>query len=113
VQVIIDLLQHGADIEAKDNDGWTPLHMACCEGPLSVVIELVSPNDSNDATTTILGKRKTRGADIEAKNIYGDTPLHFASGGGHLPAVKALLAVGANFLAANNQGEIPINYAVI
>jgi ankyrin repeat protein len=80
---------------------------------LSVVIELVSPNDSNDATTTILGKRKTRGADIEAKNIYGDTPLHAAAAMGHVHVVKALLAVGANFLAANNQGEIPINFAVI
>jgi ankyrin repeat protein len=51
VQVVNELLRRGADIEAKDNDEWTPLHFACCNGHVAVVSELQS-----------------RGANIEAKS---------------------------------------------
>jgi ankyrin repeat protein len=112
LQVFNELLDHGADIEAKSNFGRTPLHFACRAGRLSFVNELVSPNDSN-ATTTILGKRKSRGgANIDAKDNNGETPLHGASHNGYLAIVKALLAVGADILAANNFGNNPIYQAV-
>jgi ankyrin repeat protein len=73
VQVVKELLEHGADMKAKDNQDSTPLHFACSLGHLAVVNELLSPNDSND-TTTILGKLKSRGADTEAKDLFGRTP---------------------------------------
>jgi ankyrin repeat protein len=77
------------------------------------VNKLLSPSDSNHATNSILGKRKSRGgADINAKDSGGDTPLHKASLYDHLAVVKALLAVGENILAANNQGELPVHEAV-
>jgi ankyrin repeat protein len=42
VQVIKELLVHGADMDAKDNDdGVTALHCACTNGHLAVVNELV------------------------------------------------------------------------
>jgi ankyrin repeat protein len=111
VQVVVELLEHGADVEAKDSNGWTPLHFACLKGHLAVVAELI-PNDSN-GTTIILGKRKSRaGANIEAKIMDGSTPLHVASWHGHLPVLKALLAVGANILAANSYGRLPVHEAV-
>jgi ankyrin repeat protein len=70
---------HGADIEAKGGLGMTPLHWACVMGHLAVVIELLSPDDLNGATT-ILGKRKrSRRADIDAKNRDCNTPLHVAT----------------------------------
>jgi ankyrin repeat protein len=112
VQVFKELVEHGADIEAKDNHDWTPLHCAAFYDRLAVVVELLSPTDSNGTTTTVLGKRKSRGADTEAKEYEGDTPLHLAGLRGHLPVVKALLAVGADILAANNQGELPTYLAV-
>jgi ankyrin repeat protein len=78
-----------------------PLSSSCC------------PNDSNGATTSILGKRKrSRGANIEAKTIAGNTPLHFAIFFGHLLVVKALVSGGANILAVNSDGYPPINLAV-
>jgi ankyrin repeat protein len=114
VQVFQALLEHGVVIEATDNDGLTALHWAVSQGQMAVVNDLLSPNDSNGATTSILGKRKSRGgANIEAKTIGGNAPLHCASGQGHLPLVKALLSGGANILAANNQGSLPVNFAVM
>jgi ankyrin repeat protein len=113
VQVLQALLEHGADTEATSLSVRTPLHCACDNGHVAVVIELLSSNDSNGATTSILGTRKSRGGtNIEAKNHAGNTPLHLASVEGHLPVVKALLSGGANILAVNNDGRLPIHSAV-
>jgi hypothetical protein len=50
------------------------LHAAAISGHPAVVNELMSPNDSNGATTTVLDNRKSRGeANIEAKDRYGST----------------------------------------
>jgi ankyrin repeat protein len=112
VQVCKALREHGADIEAKDIIGRTPLHCACQMGHLAVFNKLLSPNDSNSTTTSILGKRKRQGANIEAKDEDGNTPLHSASLWDHLPVVKALLSSGADILAANDEGRLPIHDAV-
>jgi ankyrin repeat protein len=112
VQLVKELVEHGADVEAKDNGGNTPLHYAAITGSLTVVNEFLSPNDSNGATTTLLGKRKSRGANIEATNNRGNTPLHCAISRGSLPVVKALLSGGANILAVNNESLLPTQLAV-
>jgi ankyrin repeat protein len=68
----MELLDHGADIDAKDNYGRTSLHRACANGHVSIVTELLS-----------------RGANTEAKdNGDGNTPLHVARG--RFPVVEAL-----------------------
>jgi ankyrin repeat protein len=111
LQVFQALLDHGADIEAKDNFGRTPLHEACWKGHLPVVNELLSPNDGNGATS-IHGKRMSRGANVEARDRFGNTPLHAATDKDHLSVVKALVSGGADILATNNNGELPIHHAV-
>jgi ankyrin repeat protein len=96
VQVVIELLQHGAVIEAKDNEGYTPLHEACISGHVVVGNELLSC-----------------GANIEATSDEGNTPLHVAAmWRDNLAIVKALLAAGADCRAANNSGKRPIHYAI-
>jgi ankyrin repeat protein len=91
--------------------GRTALHLACGKVHLAMVNELLSPNDSNDATT-ILGKRRSRGADIEATDNNGDTPLYNAILHNHLPIVKALLAVGVDCHATSNLGRLHIYFTV-
>jgi ankyrin repeat protein len=113
-QVVKVLRDHGADTEVQDyNIRRTPLHFACVRGHLAVVNELLSPNDSNATTTTTIGKRKSReGANTEAKDNDSDTPLHYASAIGHLEIVKALGSGGADILAVDKYGELPIHCAV-
>jgi ankyrin repeat protein len=84
-----ELLDRGADIEAKTTLGSTALHLACSNGKLAVVIELLGPNDSSGATTSILGKRPSRGgAGIEAKTNDGDTPLQNPALMGHVVVAR-------------------------
>jgi ankyrin repeat protein len=114
LQVVKELLDHGSDTEASASGGWTPLHWAVYKRQVAVINELLSLNESNGTTTTILGKRKSRvGACIEARTNLGDTPLHLASVEGHLAIVRALLSGGADILAADNQGRLPIDRAVM
>jgi ankyrin repeat protein len=106
------VLSVGADVNAKDNLGRTSLHWACIKENLAVVNELLCPSDCNGAAS-ILDKRKSRGgANIDAKDACGNTPLHVAAVMGHLAIVKALLSGGANILAINNRGKLPIHSAV-
>jgi len=61
---LIILLNHGAALEAKEENNDTPLHLACWNDYLEMVKELVQ-----------------RGADIFAKGEYGKTPLDASDGG--------------------------------
>jgi len=73
------LIAEGADINAKSDSGWTPLHRAVYEGHESLVELLV-----------------TRGADINAQFRLGGTPLSFAAIKGQKDMVEFLLAKGAD-----------------
>jgi len=55
------LLRHKADIDATDNEGWTPLHVAVQGGRVDIIKLLI-----------------TRGADITIQNKAGDSPLDVA-----------------------------------
>ena len=76
------LIEAGADLNAKENDGWTALHLAACNGKLDCVKALIEA-----------------GADLNAKDNDGWTALHLAARYGKLDCVKALIEAGADLNA--------------
>ena len=70
------LIDKGAQVEAKDNTDWTPLHWAANAGHVEIVRLLCD-----------------RGADVEARNRWGRRPLQSAAYHGHISVVKELIEV--------------------
>ena len=68
-----EFLNEGADVNAKDNKGNTPLHKAAQKGHLEFIEFLVG-----------------KGADVNAKNDDGNTPLHRAAYYGQFQVIKFL-----------------------
>ena len=81
----------GADIDAPDAYGYTPLMNAAMLGRLDVVKALIES-----------------GADIQTKGQFGYTALHAAAQGGHLDVVQALVKYGASVNCKNDDGDIPL-----
>jgi ankyrin repeat protein len=124
-----NLLRSGAYVNAKDrHHGRTPLHEACIEGHVEVVIELVDEWDADfeandyDGWTPLLrasdgGHQEVvralldRKADIHCKCSSGLTPLHRACSCGHVGTLQALLAGGANIHAKDGEGRTPLHTA--
>ena len=59
------LISKGVDVNAKDDVGWTPLHIAANVG-------------HNEITELLIAN----GADVNAKGLHSKTPLHYAAIGG-------------------------------
>jgi ankyrin repeat protein len=92
ISKIQDLIERGADVNAKKNDEWTPLLLASSWSCIELAKFVL------DA-----------GADMEAKNKYGVTPLHMASGGNCIELVKLLLDRGADVRAKDRDGQTPLH----
>jgi len=94
ISKVQDLIERGADVEAKTNDGHTPLHWA-------------SRNNRIEIAKLLLD----RGADVKAKDDWGKTPLHRASWNNHIEIAELLLNRGANLEAKDNDGWTPLDLA--
>ena len=94
----ISLLNQGADVHAKDDDGATPLHAAALK-------------NASVAAEVLLNQGADQGADVHAKNNNGATPLHLAARENASVAAEVLLNQGADVHAKNNNGATPLHYA--
>ncbi|KAK5697701.1 hypothetical protein LTR17_023883 [Elasticomyces elasticus] len=109
VDIINLLLIHGADVNALDANGLTPLHRATLQGRTEVVEHLIQvgadPRCLSLHTALKMGTPSSLqfvplliidGADVN--ELDGDllSPLHIASYGRHTEACQQLLDAGAN-----------------
>lgn len=88
------LIHHGADVNAKDNNGWGALVCAIQDDNIEKIRVLVNAH-----------------ADVNARDNKGWTPLMYAASEGNLEATKLLLASGADPRLANSDGETALKIA--
>lgn len=87
--------EKGADINARDPQGYAPIHTA-------------SRNRHPDLVAFLAGL----GADLDAPDGDGMTPLLHAAMRKHVPTVKKLVELGANIEKAGPQGYPPLALSI-
>ena len=85
---IIQALEDGADVNAKDNNGRMVITWASWNGHKEIVEKLLN-----------------NGVDVNAKDNWGYTALQLASSNGHTKIVAMLLEKGADVNAKNNRSD--------
>ncbi|KAK7443154.1 hypothetical protein BaRGS_00040474 [Batillaria attramentaria] len=83
------LLNAGADPEAEDNTGHTPLHVACHKGNRAVVASLLSRSPNPDV-------QLSKSPNLDVQDRDGATALHMACERGDYAIVSLLIMAGAN-----------------
>ena len=118
------LLEHGADVNAPEGYGYTPLMQAANFGTEVILQALLAagadvhaqqvtqPFSERDPTA----REDEGGYDQMRRDMLGTTALHHAvlserKGSEVLSMVKALLAAGATTLARDNEGRTPVELA--
>jgi ankyrin repeat protein len=128
VEIARTLIEHGADLSAKDDEAWTPLHRALSRGHMDIArllvecgadvsakgddgwtpLHLASTRGNLDLTRFLI----ERGADVSAEETYGWTPLHRAASNGHVDLARFLVEGGADVSAKDQYGWTPLNRAL-
>jgi len=90
------LLSQGAQVDAQDSAGMTPLHWAAFNGHREVAELLLS-----------------QGAQVDAQDRWNGTPLHRAARYGHTETVQLLLAQGAQVDAQDRWNVTPLHRAAL
>lgn len=126
-QYIKDLLNAGASLEARDRDGWTPLHWIAFKDRVTVANVLLEEGAQVDSRSDN-GKTPLNiaacyggillaevfieaGASLEAQDDLGWTPLHRAVDHGRINMIKFLIEAGAPLDAEDRDGETPWDIA--
>lgn len=90
------LIHHGADVNARNSEGNTPLYIAVHQ----------------DLPDEFIAFLIEKGADATVRNKYGYTPLRAASRNGRSSIAKMLLDKGAGVNPRDRKGDIPLHVAM-
>ena len=88
------LIDSGADVNAWSEINATPLHSAITNNQVEVVTVLL-----------------THRAKLESEDASGSKPLHYAAGKGRFEAAQILVAAGADVNAVNDYGFTPLHWS--
>ena len=94
--ILLLLIERGADVDDRNEDGNTPLHRASRNGRLEAVQLLLD-----------------RGADIDVQNNFNNSVLVYAMFGGHAEIARMLLDRGAMTDVQGQFGQTPLHLAAI
>ena len=122
------LISSGADVNATNNWGWTPLYIASVNGNSDMVNLLISKGANLNAQNSegmtplsfavIEGNSKIAGlliesdADMNYKNSSGETLLQIACENGYFEIAAMLIDRGLSINAKNNNGMTPLHSAL-
>src|SRR5262249_395122 len=125
-ELLLKLLQKGAQVNPEADADSKPLRAAAVEGQLEMVHLLLARGarlDFKDAANTflsaavygknsqILGLFLARGLDPNSQDRYGNTPLQFAIGSAEM--VRMLVEKGADVNTRNRAGFTPLANACL
>ena len=130
VVVLRYLEQMGANLQAKNNLGWSAMHQACFHGQEDIVrvlmeltpelVNVCNSNGSSPLHTAVANGQYDviryllvdRRANIDGQNNTGDTPLHFAVVCQQPEIAALLIEYGARPAVMNDQNQTPIDDAI-
>lgn len=92
------LLNKGASVSMKDNEGHTALHFAAYKG---------------DRSATKLLVRAGAAVDAREVNRFEPTPLHMAASQGHVEVMRVLIEAGTNPNSRTSKGMTPLCFAAM
>ena len=95
IKNVRELIENGADVGAKNNDGEKALHWAAWNGHVDVAKVLIE-----------------KGANVDAKDNVGWTALHYAAQEGHVDVAKVLIEKGADVDAKSKSNETVVEIAI-
>lgn len=120
-------LEIGADVNAKNHHGLTPLLLAAANGHTDSAFVLFQYNADSSVmnhdrqTPFSVAAAKgyedlvqllfDHGADINTKDKYSQTPLSRAAAAGHEKTVRLLLKFGVDIEIKDHQGQTPLSLA--
>ena len=90
------LVKNGADINVKNDAGWTSLHICSREANLEFLNYLIQ-----------------NGCNVNEGNDHKKTPLHVASRHGNEKIARALLKSNANLSLVNNYGQTALYVSTV
>eukprot|EP00747_Dinoflagellata_sp_TGD_P166138 gnl/TRDRNA2_/TRDRNA2_188449_c0_seq1.p1 gnl/TRDRNA2_/TRDRNA2_188449_c0~~gnl/TRDRNA2_/TRDRNA2_188449_c0_seq1.p1 ORF type:complete len:385 (-),score=105.84 gnl/TRDRNA2_/TRDRNA2_188449_c0_seq1:127-1281(-) len=128
--VLKELINRKADINGKDNNGWTALLHACRNGKTEIAKHLMAQGADPSVTTSdhktalilataegklelvrlLMGMKAVR-QQVTEKDALGWTALHYAVKDGHLEISKMLIEQNAKVNAKDLDGKIPLMVA--
>lgn len=108
--LVSQLIKAGADVNARDENGSTPLHVLAATDRNGSKGAYYSDSDLA-LTSNLVQLLTTAGADINARDSQGRTPLLLAAARTPL-TVPIWIKAGANVQAADGDGETALHVAV-